>query len=161
GAVLYVESIEALRAHDVPAVFASFLDRLAGQGGITVLGSTQPWPAVSSSAGPLGVVSVDLDVRRFDARRECLERALAAEGLAAGPARADALADRSRLTSDQMAEAARTAAQRAAPVEAADVFAAARGVSSRDLARLARRIEPRRTWDDIVLPEDTRSQLRE
>src|SRR5262249_46792728 len=43
GAVLYVESIEALRAHDVPAVFASFLDRLAGQGGITVLGGTQPW----------------------------------------------------------------------------------------------------------------------
>jgi SpoVK/Ycf46/Vps4 family AAA+-type ATPase len=46
-------------------------------------------------------------------------------------------------------------------VTRADLFAAARAQSGQDLARLARKIEPRYTWDDIVLPEDACAQLRE
>src|SRR5262249_10850818 len=42
-----------------------------------------------------------------------------------------------------------------------DLFAAARVQSGHDLARLARKIEPKYTWGDIVLPTDQLAQLRE
>ena len=42
-----------------------------------------------------------------------------------------------------------------------DLFAAARAQSGHDLAALAHKIEPKYTWGDIVLPEDSLAQLRE
>ncbi|MCL4264264.1 MAG: ATP-binding protein [Anaerolineae bacterium] len=42
-----------------------------------------------------------------------------------------------------------------------DLFAASRAHSNQNLAALAAKIQPRYTWDDIVLPTDTRNQLRE
>jgi SpoVK/Ycf46/Vps4 family AAA+-type ATPase len=47
------------------------------------------------------------------------------------------------------------------PLRVADLFAAAREQSGQDLAALARRIEPKYTWHDIVLPADPLAQLRE
>jgi SpoVK/Ycf46/Vps4 family AAA+-type ATPase len=43
----------------------------------------------------------------------------------------------------------------------ADLFAAARAQSQRDLSSLAQHIEPVYSWDDLVLPAATLSQLRE
>jgi SpoVK/Ycf46/Vps4 family AAA+-type ATPase len=43
----------------------------------------------------------------------------------------------------------------------ADLFAAARDQSGRDLAAAATRIAPVSTWSDIVLPDDSVAQLRE
>src|SRR5262249_60214690 len=42
-----------------------------------------------------------------------------------------------------------------------ELFAAARAQSGHGLAALARKIEPRYGWDDIVLPPDQLAQLRE
>jgi ATPase family associated with various cellular activities (AAA) len=53
----------------------------------------------------------------------------------------------------------RDASERA--VSGADLHAAARSQSHGGLARLARRIEPRFGWDDIVLPAGLHAQLRE
>ena len=43
----------------------------------------------------------------------------------------------------------------------ADLHTASRLHSNRKLATLARKITPRYTWDDIVLPADRMQQLRE
>lgn len=70
-----------------------------------------------------------------------------------------------RLTPEQVEQAAGAAHTRAAagerPLTLADVQAAARGLNSSGLERLARRIEPRAGWDDLVLPRDVACQLRE
>jgi SpoVK/Ycf46/Vps4 family AAA+-type ATPase len=50
---------------------------------------------------------------------------------------------------------------RAAQIELADVQAAARTIATPPLEGLARHIEPRYAWDDIVLPADGLAQLRE
>ncbi len=69
------------------------------------------------------------------------------------------------LTTDQIRDAvaaARDAAvQHNVPLAIDDLFAAARLYSSPGLSRLARKIEPRYTWDDIVLPPDQREMLHE
>src|SRR5262249_18324119 len=90
----------------------------------------------------------------------------------------DALADRFRLTYDQIADAVVTARNHArlhaaslAPNEMpsrsralptiGDLFTAARAHSGHDLAALAHKIAPVYIWSDIVLPDDALAQLRE
>jgi AAA+ superfamily predicted ATPase len=70
-----------------------------------------------------------------------------------------------RLTPEQIARAAhaarRTAAAAARAMTTADVAAGARAQNAAGLERLARRIVPTATWDDLVLPEVVAQQLRE
>jgi hypothetical protein len=70
-----------------------------------------------------------------------------------------------RLTPDQIVRAAsaarRTAEAEARPTTIADVSAGARAQNAAGLERLARRIEPHVTWDDLVLPPVVAAQLRE
>ncbi len=62
---------------------------------------------------------------------------------------------------DAVASARDRAAQHGGPLQAGDLFAAARAHSSPGLAILARKITPRYTWEDIVLPADPLSILHE
>jgi SpoVK/Ycf46/Vps4 family AAA+-type ATPase len=64
-------------------------------------------------------------------------------------------------TRDAIASARDRASQRGTPLETEDLFAAARLHSSPRLAGLARKINPRFGWEDIVLPVDRITQLRE
>ncbi|MCC0578461.1 ATP-binding protein [Streptomyces californicus] len=69
------------------------------------------------------------------------------------------------LTPEQITGAARSAAQSArlagGELTADHVRQGARAQNAAGLDRLARRIEPTVGWDDLVLPPDTRTQLRE
>lgn len=70
-----------------------------------------------------------------------------------------------RLTPAQVERAAVVARQQAGMEErritAADLQRGGRAQSAAGLERLARRIEPRATWDDLVLPDDAMEQLRQ
>jgi hypothetical protein len=70
-----------------------------------------------------------------------------------------------RLTPEQIRQAAHAAAQQAlldgGPVTAAHLHAGARSRNAAGLEHLARRVEPRMGWDDLVLPADRLSQLGE
>ncbi|WP_330241933.1 ATP-binding protein [Streptomyces sp. NBC_00525] len=69
------------------------------------------------------------------------------------------------LTPEQVTGAARSAAQTArldgGTLTADHVRRGARAQNAAGLDRLARRIEPAVTWDDLVLPPDAHAQLRE
>ncbi|HJP88002.1 MAG TPA: AAA family ATPase [Candidatus Limnocylindrales bacterium] len=70
-----------------------------------------------------------------------------------------------RLAPDQIKHAAQ-AAHRATiaagrQMTVADVASGARAQNAAGLERLARRIEPRATWADLVLPEESEAQIRE
>ncbi len=70
-----------------------------------------------------------------------------------------------QLTAEQIQDAYLTArdaaAQRGVELNNADLFAAARFVSNQRLSSLAKKIEPRYGWKDIILPEDQVNILRE
>jgi SpoVK/Ycf46/Vps4 family AAA+-type ATPase len=105
----------------------------------------------------------------FAQRRNCWFQQLALAGINFPSADLDALASRFRLTPAQIAEAVATASNGAGwygsrfagqpAVE--ELFAAASQQSGRDLAALARQIEPVYTWEDLVLPQDALVQLQE
>jgi hypothetical protein len=62
---------------------------------------------------------------------------------------------------DAVASAGDMAAQHGRPLRNQDLFAAARAHSNPHLASLARKIVPRYTWSDIILPADQLAILRE
>jgi hypothetical protein len=62
---------------------------------------------------------------------------------------------------DTIASARDMAAQRAKPLGGQELFLAARAHSNPRLATLARKIVPRFTWPDIILPPDQRAILKE
>ena len=70
-----------------------------------------------------------------------------------------------RLSPDQVMRAAGAARRRAAslgrPVTTNDLQTAARAQNAVGLDRLARRIRPKASWEDLVLPSDVRAQLDE
>jgi SpoVK/Ycf46/Vps4 family AAA+-type ATPase len=104
----------------------------------------------------------------FEARRDAWERHLAAEAPGLVGAVIDGLAGKFKLSVEQIGDAAQIARGHALwrdPLQPVltpdDLYAAARSQSTPILSSLARKIVPRFNWDDIVLPPDTRLQLRE
>ncbi len=69
------------------------------------------------------------------------------------------------LTASQIRDAVATArdmaTRRGSPLQSTDLFAAARVHSNPRLSSLARKIVPRYTWEDIILPDDQLALLRE
>ena len=144
-----------------------------------LLGGSGRWPPAGVALPrTLGVVVVPVDVPDAADRQRAWADTLNREGVGIAPDELSVLADRFRLTSAQIAEATVTAPglaewRRAAeadgdsapshaePVTLRDLFAAARVQSGQDLGPLATRIESRRTWADLVLPDDALAQLRE
>ncbi len=166
GAALYLDGVDAFVGSDRELAYLALFAKLEADAGVTILGSGASWRAEPSKASGLDLIGIDLSSPRFEERvaswRSCLDGA----GIVAGPSDVEALADRFKLTPVLISEAVRTAEQRAlaradATVGAGDLFAGARAQCSQDIARLARKVDARHYWCDIVLPDDTMAQLRE
>jgi SpoVK/Ycf46/Vps4 family AAA+-type ATPase len=167
AALLYFDGIDALDSEERRRERRALL-RAAAEGGVVVILAGQRTPSRDTA----GAVAIAFEVARFEGRRAQWREALAAAGITAGPAEIDALASQFRLTADQIVDAVAAARGRAqwrgalaagpdAPPGSADFFAAARAQSGHDLLGLARPIEPKHSWADIVLPSDRRAQLHE
>jgi AAA+ superfamily predicted ATPase len=169
GALVVLRRGEALLADGGERVRERLEEMLAEHAGPVVLATSRPWPADSLA----DAIEVELAVPDA-ARRAALWREGARE---AGGAILDAAARevgaRFRLTPRQIGAAAAAAARRAAwharleshasaaVIPAAELFAAAREQSRRELATLAPRVEPVHRWEELVLPADAVAQLRE
>jgi SpoVK/Ycf46/Vps4 family AAA+-type ATPase len=184
-ALLFVEGLDAIRSVPGHPELEGLLDELAQTGGVTIMAGTKPWSASTRRA--LDVVIVSFPLPDFEARRNEWLANLEGRGLSVSASALDALADRFRLSTVQIADAVSSACNRAhlragsqaamsIPVTSAaaaervhatasptveDLFAGARAQSGDSLAALACRVEPRYTWKDLVLPSDALTQLHE
>jgi SpoVK/Ycf46/Vps4 family AAA+-type ATPase len=116
---------------------------------------------------PAGALLVEIVVPRADEAEQAELWRHRLGALATAP-EASALAGEFRFTPGQIDHAMAAAADLACwrgreegRVEAEDLLDAARAQASPELGRLARRIELRAGWDDLVLPVDQVAQLRE
>lgn len=177
GALLYLTGLEILRHEERGVPQQLMLEALAGHSGITILAGAEPW--LPAGVASLSVISVPFATPGFGERRACWAERLADEGFALDENELQMLAGRFQLTAGQIAEVVASATQRAhwravrtlevtaesAPVKAVpslgDLYACARAQCGHDLAKLARKIDPKYAWDDIVLPPDQLAQLKE
>lgn len=174
-ALLYLDSLDSLQGEERVIFYESLLSAIAQTEGIIILAGEQSWKPGTDCA--LGTLTVPFSVPDFALRRLQWQECLAGVGISLAETDLDALSDRFRLTSNQIADAVATACNsarwQAATGEQASIsellsshhasilFAAARAQGGHDLAVQARKIEPKYNWEDIVLPEDPRTQLRE
>jgi SpoVK/Ycf46/Vps4 family AAA+-type ATPase len=184
-ALLFLDGLDAIRSLPGRAGLEDLLDELAETGGITIIAGTTPW--CGSKRRAFDVATVSFRLPEFEARRTQWRANLEARGLSVSESTLDALADRFRMSTVQIADAVSAACNRAelhasskastsisatsgvvaerasatASPAVEDLFAGARAQSGDALAALAHRIDPRYTWKDLVLPLDSVAQLHE
>ena len=167
---VYFKGLDQLTKETQAIVRRTLGSALATHPTLTILSGQTPW--VPPATGPLGVITIPLPLPTFAQRRYYWQTHLTQLGLPLSEAELDSLSDRFRLTPDQIADAVATTAHQAAWQVACGLSsvsspqlsafcAAARAQAGHDLATLARKIEPRSSWDDIVLPAKQKSQLQD
>ena len=178
-AILYLDGVDALFGENRANEYRLLVDRLAEDSGVSILAGVEPWPAIDRAAGQpaLGLISMPFAPPEFPQRRECWRNSLADAGVTLKDDDLDLLTGRFRLMPAQISEAVAAAIHRAQaekPTDTAaldepivsspglqDLLDAARALSGQGLAALAPKVRPLYRWEDIVLPEDTKAQLRE
>lgn len=176
NALLYIENLDALPTKENTILERHLLDRLTEYPGITILAGIKPW--VKTATKPSETIAISFPLPDFEQRRFYWEHSLQAANISLDAKELDSLSDRFRLTSEQIAAAVATAVDRVRwqlavsgipepqihlqnSVKLTDLFAAARGLSVQDLSALSQQVQPKYSWDDLVLPAHQKTQLRE
>jgi AAA+ superfamily predicted ATPase len=176
NAALLLTGVDAFRQDDRQTQWRSFLRTFSEDGeapAVVMLSGEGSWnslPAPEGSPAP-EVFLLSFPVPSFGERRAHWSACLARQGVVHDDADIEALAGRFRFSEEQIdravEQARRQAFVRAAGGEGAtaptieELYAVARAQSTHNLGSLARKITPRYSWKDIVLPEDAETQLRE
>jgi ATP-dependent 26S proteasome regulatory subunit len=139
------------------------LGQLCAYPGLAIVSGQKTWRAAGIDRGrPL--FWVEFPVPAYSGRYALWEHFVGQAALA-GEIDLAPLASQFALTSGQIRDAVASArdiaAQESRPLQNQDLFAAARAHSNPRLSSLARKIIPRYTWPDIILPDDQLTMLRE
>ncbi|MBE2222687.1 MAG: ATP-binding protein [Anaerolineae bacterium] len=169
--LLLLSPVDAVTATEFSLDAADLMALIAEAQGVLILAGSQPF--LPQGEQPLTIIPVPFAVPTTEMRRHLWHTHLQTYGLAADETTCADLAVRFRLTSPQIETAVRTARTQAdwqqlgeengleTAVTPHQLFAAARHQCGHDLAALAQKITPLYTWADIVLPEETKTQLHE
>ncbi|WP_081431165.1 ATP-binding protein [Moorena bouillonii] len=177
-AILYLESLEsldALQTKEQHLLYKSLLDRLTEEKSVVILSGTQS--LVPKFTNLQGVITLPFATPDFYQRRVYWQATLETKGIVLSDRDLDTLANRFTLSSAQIAGAVTTACNQALWRAAAefeelplnstikptlnDLLAAARDQSGSNLTELARKLNPKYSWQDIILPPDQLAQLKE
>ena len=172
-ALLYLDELDVVQSDEQAMSYQCLIRAISQNQGITILADMQPWTPTATEV--VDMITVSFPIPDFTQRRTCWQTHLAAASISLNDPDLDALVDRFRLTPNQIANAVKSACNRARFCAAQSpntaqpgkqptldyLFAAARAQSGHDLATLARKLEPKYSWDDIVLSTDQQTQLRE
>jgi hypothetical protein len=111
------------------------------------------------------MLRLTFDIPGYDERLRAWREQTAQFGISAGAADLDEMAGKFRLARGQIARAVQTAvdlaASEGAPVALKHLRAGAQAHTALHIGSLVGRIAPRYTWDDLILPTDQITQLRE
>ncbi len=173
-ALLYLEGIDTIKSNQQGIAYQHLLARLAQEPGVLILSGLQPWIPTQGDAH--GAIAIPFSLPDFTERQAYWREQLAAAQISLDERSLNTLVAQFRLSYTQIADVITTASNQALwnnvvseqqlshphpRVNLEELFAAARVQSGHDLTALARKIEPKYGWDDIVLPHDRLTQLEE
>ncbi|MGD1703149.1 ATP-binding protein [Dapis sp. BLCC M229] len=175
--LLYLENFDILYLPENQIPYQSFLKEIEKNRGITILSGIENW--LPTTTGVKGLITITFTIPESSQRREYWQNYLNKLEISIEKKELDILSDRFRLTPNQIADAVATAynttrwqqisetkiennsnfkTEKSQP-SFIDLCSAARHQSGYDLINLARKIEPKYTWDDIVLQPKQLTQL--
>ncbi|MFO7684163.1 MAG: AAA family ATPase [Chloroflexota bacterium] len=168
--LLYLSPLDAVAPPEFSLFAADLLALAVEAQGVTILAGQRPF--LPQTEHMLDVIPVPFDVPGAQTRRRLWQVQLDRYQLPTDETTSADLATRFRLTPHQIETAVRAARTQAdwqqlgvegseTAVSPDQLFAAARRQCGHDLAALAQKITPLYTWSDIVLPDETATQLHE
>ena len=182
--LLYLDNFDLLYLPENQVLYQSFLRELEKNRGIIILTGVENWRPTAT--GIKGLITVPFTMAESDQRRKCWQNHLQAAQITIDNKELNLLSDRFRLTPDQIADAVATASNMARLQATETGFtdinslsdnshlktaklkpsfvnlcSAARAQSGHYLATLGRKIEPKYTYDDLVLHSHQLNQLRD
>ena len=185
NALLYIDNLDAWKDKEHLIHYQSLLEAIclqqrftpAAHPSMTILAGVEPW--IPSATGLTGIVTVPFTIPDFSLRRVCWQTQLTEAGVSLEGNDLDALVDRFLLSPDQIADVVASACNRVHWQAAAnsidleslksesnnpeliDLYASARTQSGHDLRTMTQKIQPKYGLDNIILPPDSQTQLRE
>jgi len=168
---LFLANIDPLFQNTENIAFQGLCRALGDYPSLVILSGEMPFP---SSPYPLGLLTIPFTMPDFEQRWNCWLSHLKPLGIMLNPAELDSLSDRFRLYPHQIRNAVAMASQQMLwegyqnkesqgkeQPPSSYLFAAARAESGYALMTLARKIEPKYGWEDIILQPNPGNQLRE
>jgi ATPase family associated with various cellular activities (AAA) len=179
GATLYVAGVDEIEGPESVWRRQQLQDGLAGYRGAVILAGRRSWE--SQQFNGMAVTPIDFETPDYATRVALWKANLEHFATDVDPAVVRTLAGRFKLTAGHIAQAVASATIAAQWREASirttssdksdkeqlaspslgDLTAAARAQCRHELAGLAKKLEPKYEWEDIVLPLDQTDQLRE
>ena len=164
--LLYIDNFDILNLQENQVYLSTFLKQLENNRSITILAGVQNWIPTATAKG---VITIPFTIPDSSQRRECWKHQLQAAEINIEEKELDILSNRFRLTPDQIADTVTTAYNNARWQSNTTAFnqifnnlcSAARSQSGHNLTTLARKVEPKYTWNDIILHPNQLKQLRD
>ncbi len=167
-AALYLDHLDSLLRDELKAkaILKMLSKMMAEYGWLMFLAGEKPWHP-RSLFEEMVFQAIALPLPEVPLREATWKQALESSCPNAGESWAKQLANQFRLTPGQIKAAAAHAEGQSGVIdghpclELADLYAACRSQSQHKLGELAVKIEPHYGWEDLILPEDKQSQLKE
>jgi SpoVK/Ycf46/Vps4 family AAA+-type ATPase len=165
---IYFDRLEKLESanDESTAMFDGLAREISELGWFTFLASEKPLPDELLDLSP--IYAIEVPAPDYNSQKKLWEMHLNNVLTKNERIHLDQLAGRFNLTGGQIARAVSRAKQFAAvrdsgngQITVADLMASSRVQSQPKLSALARKLAPKFHWNDLVLPEDQMSQLRE
>lgn len=169
-AAVYVEHCDRLLADDEKSVYARKLlfEAIEELSWLTFLAGSSAWQPPEDFVQRHIFIRMEFPASTYGKRKQIWETYLSNGRTAVSPPDLTALANKFRFSTGQIQEAFHTARNFAIACNAADykitindLYQACRMLSNQKLNHYAQKIRPKFTWDDIILPDDRKMQLRE
>lgn len=166
-AAVYWQNFDTLLKDQNKVLLQAFLRNFKHWPALTFLAGDIPWEPADQLSGA-AFASIHVPRPTFSERLSIWYQALKGYQLDNAEETISAIGTKFKFTGGQILDAAVTAGNLARLQESAseklssdDLYQACRLHSNQKLASLARKITPRYTWNDIILPADRLEQLRE
>jgi ATP-dependent 26S proteasome regulatory subunit len=169
-AVVYVEHCDRLLADDEKSLSGRTLlfKAIEELSWLTFLAGASAWQPPEDFLQQHIFIRMELPAATFDKRQQLWETCLEHEQYAVAPSELVPLANKFRFHTGQIQAALHTARNLAIARQGVeyhitinDLYEACRLLSNQKLTHYAQKIQPKFTWNDLILPDDRRRQLRE
>jgi ATP-dependent 26S proteasome regulatory subunit len=169
-AIVYVEHCDRLLADDEKSVYGRTLlfKAIEELSWLTFLAGSAAWQPPEDFIRRHIFVQIALPVTTFGKRRQLWETCLGDEPSTIAAADLLVLANKFRFHTGHIQAAVHTARNLAIArhgvayrITTNDLYEACRLLSNHQLSHYAQKIQPKFTWNDLILPEDRQRQLRE
>ncbi|MEM7580582.1 MAG: ATP-binding protein, partial [Cyanobacteria bacterium P01_A01_bin.80] len=162
--LLYIDNFDILYFQENKIYYQSFIKQLEKNRTITILAGIENW--IPTATDIKGVITIPFTIPESEQRRKCWINQLKAAEINLENKELEIISNRFRLNPEQIADAVATA-NNTARLQLKNQFKnqngnnlfshlcnAARAQSGHDLGNLASKIEPKYTWNDIILPKN-------